>query len=234
MMKNIFGKAVFKIVFLISTSVFALTTAQAADIDAAPVAAKEYDWRGPYFGIQGGGIADGNAVARDLFGNSLSQSFTGGFGGVFGGYNFQSGNVVFGIDNDFSLTSVDEALGGFASVELTTLSTTRLRVGYAFERVLPFVTAGLAYSSVDFRNFEGFTDDQFQFGWTAGAGVEYAATDNIKVRVQYNYIDLGDDDFSFNPLGTFDTVNLELDDIHAIRAGVSIKTAPLWSKVFGR
>jgi outer membrane immunogenic protein len=32
-----------------------------------------------------------------------------------------------------------------------------------------------------------------QFGWTAGAGIEGALTDNLTARIEYLYVDLGND-----------------------------------------
>ncbi|MEP3233702.1 MAG: outer membrane protein [Hyphomicrobiales bacterium] len=207
---------------------------QAADIEPTPVAEPTHDWRGSYFGIQGGGVFGSNvtgstpAAAPFLFldGSDLD----GVHGGIFGGYNFQSGNIVFGIDNDFSFTSGDSSIG-IATTDLRTLSSVRGRVGYAFDGVLPYVTGGLAYGNVRFSTANLGSDSQFQFGWTAGAGVEAALTDYVSARVQYTYSDLGSDDFLPNGLGG---VTIDLGGIHTIRAGVSIKTAPLWNKILGR
>ena len=41
------------------------------------------------------------------------------------------------------------------------------------------------------------------WGWTAGVGAEYAVTNNVSVRAEYNYTDLGTDAFNTN-IGTFD------------------------------
>jgi len=112
------------------------------------------------------------------------------------------------------------------------LSSVRGRIGFSFDRILPYVTAGLAYGNVEFTsNAPAGSDSQFQFGWTAGAGVEAALTDYVSARVQYTYSDLGSDAFLTNVAGG---ANLDLGGIHLIRAGVSIKTAPLWDKILGR
>lgn len=231
----------------LASTMLASVSAHAADIDSAPVVEKGHDWRGSYFGIQGGGIVSGDSEFFNILTpgtSNVTNDFTGGFGGILTGYNFQSGNIVFGIDSDLSFGDLESdfsgrpAAGGNGvaipgvTAEINTLSTARVRVGYAFDRVLPYVTAGLAYGSVDFTVGAGQSSvDEFQFGWTAGAGIEYAATDYINMRVQYNYIDLGDNNYNFGAAGI---ANLELDNIHTIRAGISIKTAPLWNKILGR
>ena len=218
----------------LASTMLAGVSAQAADIDPAPVVEEAHDWRGSYFGIQGGGVFGSNVtasapiVAPVAFANGTDLD--GVHGGIFGGYNFQSGNIVFGIDNDFSFTSADTTSGN-AIADLRTLSSVRGRVGYAFDRVLPYVTGGLAYGNVRARSPGFGTDSQFQFGWTAGAGVETALTDYVSARVQYTYSDLGSDGFLADVLGG---ANVDLGGIHTIRAGVSIKTAPLWNKILGR
>jgi outer membrane immunogenic protein len=35
-------------------------------------------------------------------------------------------------------------------------------------------------------------------GWTVGAGIEYGITPNWSIAAQYNYIDLGNKDITFN------------------------------------
>ena len=59
-------------------------------------------------------------------------------------------------------------------------------------------------------------------GWTAGAGVDYAATDNVIVRLEYRYTDYGRKDF------TADLDGLELGasnkfKTNEIRLGVAYK-----------
>lgn len=219
---------------ILASTMLAGVSAQAADVDPAPVVEEAHDWRGSYFGIQGGGVFGSNvaasapAVAPTAFLNGIDLD--GIHGGIFGGYNFQNGNVVFGIDNDFSVTSSDSSIGT-GSADLRTLSSVRGRIGYAFDRILPYVTGGLAYGNVRVDTPGVGSDSQFQFGWTAGAGVEAALTDYVSARVQYTYSDLGSDVFAPNVLGG---ANVDLGGIHTIRAGVSIKTAPLWNKILGR
>ena len=220
---------------VLASTMLAGISAKAADVDPAPVVEEAHDWRGSYFGIQGGGVFGSDSTISAPAANPVAfangTNLNGGHGGIFGGYNFQSGNVVFGIDNDFSFTSSETGFGGAITADLRTLSSVRGRVGYAFDRVLPYVTGGLAYGNVRVSEAGGGSDSQFQFGWTAGAGVEAALTDYVSARVQYTYSDLGSDEF-FS--GTISAADIDLGGIHTIRAGISIKTAPLWNKILGR
>ena len=51
----------------------------------------------------------------------------------------------------------------------------RGRLGYAFDRTLVYGTGGFAYGGGGGRQFgSGVSSNDFQTGWAAGAGVEYA------------------------------------------------------------
>lgn len=227
--------------FLASVS----TAALAADFEVSePTAAVPYDWSGGYFGVQGGGVF-GNDITGTTFllgvplGTLPAPSQSSFLGGIMGGYNFQNGNIVFGIDNDFSLTGLNYPVTGSpTALDLNTLSTARVRVGYAFDRVLPYVTAGLAYSiaTFDVPAIAGQNSDtNVDFGWTVGAGLEYAVTDNIRIRGQYNYIDLGENEFDdFGPANPGITVRSEGVSAHVVRAGVSIRTKAIIDAVLRR
>jgi outer membrane immunogenic protein len=80
------------------------------------------------------------------------------------------------------------------------------RIGYAFGRWLPYVTGGLAVGDLEFEqevafiglgpaDREGGHETDTNLGWELGGGLQYALTDHWSLRVQYNYIDLGDIDF---------------------------------------
>ena len=56
--------------------------------------------------------------------------------------------------------------------------------------MLFYGTGGGAFGDVQ-QNNGNLTVSYNQFGWTAGAGVEAAFTDNITGRIEYLYVDLG-------------------------------------------
>ena len=77
-----------------------------------------------------------------------------------------------------------------AQFKNTWLSTARGRVGYAFDRWLPYLTGGGAFGRVNIGNASG-TVDETKTGWTAGVGLEYAFLGNWTAKIEYLHVDLG-------------------------------------------
>ncbi len=71
----------------------------------------------------------------------------------------------------------------------------RLRAGYAVDRIMPFVTAGLSFGSMGLyynnEDNESYSKTTTQTGWVLGAGVEYGVLDNLFTRLEYLYTDYG-------------------------------------------
>lgn len=194
-----------KRMFLLGAAALALATtmtaANAADIarrqrmpTKAPVYEASYNWTGLYVGINGGG-AFGNSDLSNALG-STSYDVTGGLAGGTIGYNWQVGRVVYGLeaDGDWSgLKGTSSATTPCVSCETSNpwLATARGRIGYAFNRVLPYVTAGGAFGDVKIARpgFAGETDTRA--GWTGGGGVEVAINGPWTAKVEYLYADLG-------------------------------------------
>jgi outer membrane immunogenic protein len=201
-----------KIRYLVAASAFALVTAssvQAADIvhapaSPAPVAAPAFSWNGFYAGGEIGGswartkVNKWDAAGSQTNGSSRPNSF---IGGLFAGYNFDIGsNVVLGLDTDFlwekvkGQSSVTSGATTYkAEVKQKWVGSTRARLGYAADRWLPYVAAGVAYGRINTSVTGGdtFAKNKTPAGWTAGAGVDYAMTDNILLRLEYRYTDFG-------------------------------------------
>ncbi len=78
-------------------------------------------------------------------------------------------------------------------------------MGYAAGRFMPYLAGGVAFGQV--KNSIRLNDDRWDSsrtltGWTIGGGVDYAATDNIVLRLEYRYTDFGRRDFSFDDLSS--------------------------------
>lgn len=70
----------------------------------------------------------------------------------------------------------------------------RGRIGLDGGASLPYLTAGLAFAHQTLEGTNGivtYSDDQTHVGWTVGAGVGVAATENLSVDLLYRYSDYG-------------------------------------------
>jgi outer membrane immunogenic protein len=173
-------------------------SANAADIarrqampTKAPVYAA-YNWTGAYVGINaGGGWGRSNFTGIPATGGfDVSGALVGGTAG----YNWQMGHGVLGVETDLDWTNIrGNAPCGVATCETrnTWLGTTRGRIGYAFDRFMPYLTGGLAYGNIKAATtgFTGASDTKV--GWTVGTGVEFALIGPWTAKVEYLYADLG-------------------------------------------
>lgn len=211
-------------------------TVQAADltipapIEAPPAPA--FTWTGLYVGGHAGyGWSDFAAAPTDSYGVEQPNGF---FGGGQAGFNYQFDNrLVLGIEADASFGDQktgytarfgddDVAMQFGHDFEIQSFGTVRGRAGYAFDRLLPYVTGGLGWARAEmtFRNnltvgdtvfLDQTVADRRTFtGWTLGAGLEYAVTYNITAKAEYLYSDLGTGDFD---LGTPVTTDLSLQTV---------------------
>lgn len=199
----------------------ASTAAYAADavdqVPSAPVAVEThlFSWDGAYAGIAAGyGWGNGDFSAG---GASIDEDFDGAIAGGFVGYNWQMSNgFVMGIegDVDYNWNKEDNILG-IDGVDAGTkwAGSVRGRVGYAFDRALVYAAGGWTATRAFLDTPVGDDDETFH-GWTVGAGVDFAVTDNVFLRGEYRYNDFGDKDF--------DGVNVDIDQ-HVVKAGIAVK-----------
>ena len=167
-----------------------------------PTVAPIYNWGGIYRGANAG-YGFGNSDWTDpanVSGSTGNFDVSGFLAGGTLGVNFQSGAWVFGIGGDFdgswlkgtssSTFCANVGFGAAAQCETknTWLGTARGRVGYTADRVLFYGTAGGAFGNIEAGVNE--LQNSTEFGWTAGAGVEFALADNWTARVEYLFVDL--------------------------------------------
>jgi outer membrane immunogenic protein len=174
----------------------------------------------------------------------ISQTQTNGFlGGVQGGYNWQVAPwAVIGVEAQFSWTDLKGTspcvLVLACSTEHDWITTLAGRFGVTYDRLMLYVKGGVAWSKVTYSasltlgspfDFTTSVSDT-RFGPMFGAGVEYAFLGNWSAKIEYNFIDFRDQDYTF-PLafaaGPFN-VNLNFDTtirekIHLVKAGLNYR-----------
>ncbi len=202
---------------LFAMAVFSIYTTSAAfaadpnDIDPARFEAQpvEYSdrWSGFYAGINVdvfAGLAEvGTGAGNPKFKNEEAN----GLLGAHLGYNFEpfgdyeSGGWMFGVETDlsfgkFSNNKTDPNLGNVKTVGSFTAST-RLRAGFAWEKLYLYGTAGLAASDYNIKP-ASTSGTEIGVGLVTGIGAEYAINDNWSVRADILAYDFGDRKYTFN------------------------------------
>ena len=184
-----------------------MPAAFAADIPAPQPPAQafvqeqvSFDWSGFYVGVYGGyGFGESSAAGVD-------EDADGGLAGGTIGFNMQNGSFVYGIEADGGWSGIEDDID---DLSVTWTSTVRGRIGYAFDSVLLYATGGGAIGGVESDITGG---DDTRLGFAVGGGVEAALTDNISAKVEYLYVDLGEDDLG----------GIDYDfDAHTVKAGLN-------------
>jgi outer membrane immunogenic protein len=169
-------------------TIIATHAATAADIGRNPYPYTAptypgYSWVGPYLGVtlgyQWGSVS------------SSSAHPSGTTGGILGGYNWQTGQFVYGIEGDLQLSDANDT---FASYKFSNpwFGTVRGRGGVAFNNILLYGTLGIAFGEGQVGQVGFGTESSASFGWTGGLGLEVGLTPNWSARAEYLYVDLSD------------------------------------------
>jgi len=234
----------------------------------AMVPAPAFSWTGFYFGLNAGGHWDRDnisgapdpvgftaagvnpAVLSSLIGGSLHPN--GFIGGGQIGYNWQTSNVVFGVEADAQgltgkssrtatpLIAAGLAPGDFIANSSTaeTLVTFRGRVGVTFDRTLLYATGGGAWGTVKTTDTFGavggtlinsVTTTANRGGWTVGGGVEQALTNNLSIKVEYLFVDLGKFNDATAPIAGFPATDITFTHSYTeniARAGLNYRLGP--------
>lgn len=203
------------------------------------------NWTGFYVGAQAGwafGGDGGEGIFEDDDEDDLFEGddFGGFTVGAKVGYDVQVNRFVVGLvadvnyldfdsDIDFDDEDTDAAMSLSESIDW--YASLRGRAGFLVtDTVLLYGVGGLAYASTDsegtFIDEDGtegeFGDDDDSWGWTLGAGVEAAVTQNLRVGLEYAYFDFGDGEDEDDDSESFDFDSADFD-FHTVRASVSYK-----------
>ncbi len=153
-------------------------------------------------------------IAPGIVPSSLNTKANGFIGGGQIGYNLQFGSIVAGLEADIQFADLKKRAsftgGPVLGTQLTTsakseveyFGTLRARLGFTpIDRLLIYGTGGLAYGQIKTSGgvvgvqapalaWSGSNSDT-KFGYAVGAGLEYAITNNLTLKTEYLYYDLG-------------------------------------------
>jgi outer membrane immunogenic protein len=212
-----FGSVSVAGILAVAVAGVAATAAFAADLPPAapppprapaayvPVVSPVYNWTGFYLGLNAGyGIGNSTWTGPNLVNGQTGNFAVDGamFGATLGG-NYQIGQFVLGVEGDYDWQNIrgSQVGGGCTAVfpggnvagscdtASNWLATIRGRVGYAFDRIMVYGTAGGAFTDVKASAGALTWSSTFEPGWTAGGGIEGAITDNLTAKIEYLYVD---------------------------------------------
>ena len=181
---------------LAAQSAFAADMPTKMPVKAAPMA-PAYSWTGFYVG---GTAGAGWGKSSECFapgGCTDDINLSGFVGGVTAGFNWQWTNWVLGVEGDWSWgklkgstpSNIAFNCNSTCDVSVNSFGTLRGRVGYAFDRFLPYLTAGAAFTnthaiwSTGLVNESAGTVTNTTFAW--GGGIEYALVSQWSAKLEY-------------------------------------------------
>lgn len=220
---------------LLSAFLMVSATAQAADLGWNSGASPIYSptpaagWSGFYAGVNAG-YGWGGDSRRPTIGGVLTDNNTGGGSlGAQAGYSLDLGGFVLGTEADLQWSAIghseDVAGTGTFKSGVDLFGTIRGRAGMSFGQVMPYVTAGFAAGrgTATLTNGAGVNTSQSatHMGWTIGGGLEAQATENISIKAEYLYVDLGTQAYNGlpAPIGNVDITQR----FSVLRAGLNYK-----------
>ena len=224
-----------RVAIIACVSLFATSVVQAGDLPVRAPAnyAPYYDWSGYYAGVFGGGSHGLWTVdlARNNNHGHTEQGADGLAIGVYGGYNYQLANrFVIGAELDLGHSSASQSNNIYDNdtsyTKYGTFGSARMRIGYAFDRLLVFGTIGVGIADMTNNIQKGRNageqfvwEDQIRAGVTTGGGVEYAFSDRGAGRAEYVYTNYGSVTLynADNNRGDFK------NEMHLVRVGVSYR-----------
>jgi outer membrane immunogenic protein len=169
-----------------------LVTGAVLAAELPPAAGKprlgSYSWAGPYaganLGYRWGSVSNSGGEPSGIA------------GGLQVGYNWQTGQFVYGVETDLQLSDADDV---FAPWKFSNpwFGTLRGRGGVAFNNVMLYGTFGLAYGTLIAQStLTGLSESKTGIGWSAGLGLEVALMGNWTARAEYLYVDLDNRGYS--------------------------------------
>ncbi|MFD2175010.1 outer membrane protein [Rhodobacter lacus] len=135
---------------------------------AAPAPVQDENWQGFYGGATAGSVIGGRGTYKFSGAGDTSSKLGSGSYGLFGGYNFQQGKIVYG--GEIALQATDYDLDNGAG-HFNNMIDLKARVGMAYGKFLPYAFVG--YSQGQWKNAGGLSNDNPD-GVNYGVGLDYA------------------------------------------------------------
>jgi outer membrane immunogenic protein len=251
-----FGVGAVKSSLLASTALCAVfasaASAAGAPIPPPPPGPAPFSWTGFYIGGNVGGLWSHDTVDASGgydFGSSSITSDTrdpsGVVGGVQAGYNYQFQSFVVGAEGDLDWSGAksefsypgyfdfDSTAAASHSASLPFFADLRGRVGYAFDRFLPYVTGGVVFADVTNKLSDpggGIVIPVYPIslgrggatGWTIGGGAEYAIDSHWSVKAEYLYMQFPDVTKTWNSGKGFESFKFK-DEAEIARLGLNYR-----------
>jgi outer membrane immunogenic protein len=210
----------------------------------APPPPPPFSWTGFYIGGDFGGAWANGTISDSLFGLSVSSNHSGFLGGGEVGYNWQTSNIVFGVEGNFDWTSLSATGDGFptrlgflqGSAKTDWVTTVAGRLGITADRVfwggggggatLFYVKGGGGWvqNSATITNLTtgaSVSASNNNSGWLVGGGIEWAFSRSWSAKIEYDYLGLRS--FSWNsvlfPGETFTASR----NIQTLKAGINYR-----------
>lgn len=180
-------------------------------------------WQGWYVGADVGGTSrsgDNTNIATDVAHTSSSHGWE---TGVYGGYNWQSGPWVYGIEGDWTHSFINKAQDDLD------MFSARGRAGVAIGPALFYGTLGIATENrflylnrISGGTVQSFSDEQQHVGLIVGGGLEVSLSRQLSLRAEALYFDGGRETYSYPAGGGFGpaSVSSSFDQI-IYRAGLT-------------
>lgn len=187
------------------------TTALANGVLPTPAAAVAVstqaasDWTGAYVGATlSYGAFEGRFCDEGAPGYSCSQGVTavtavpepsGALYGIAAGYDWQSGNIVYGIMGDLLFGDLSSNVTGtpFAcgvadcQIDVNSIAMVRARLGYAAtDQLMPYATLGVAATDLTVIGAGPIVDDT-SINFVVGLGTEYRLSETLSLGLDYTH-----------------------------------------------
>ncbi len=207
---------------------------------AAP--AKVFSWTGFYVGGHvgaGWGDVSGTNDSNDGgWGFNIDPNKA--FGGVQTGYNYQTGQFVFGIEADYSWlnnyalvtgqAAFDPSLPETLTAKMDDLASIRGRLGWAWQNIMAYGTVGWGWARYEFSGRDpGIVPPSGKIsfnenGIVYGGGLEIGLTNAVLVRAEYLRYDVGTSASTTGRIPDADPGDfVKFDDIDVVRGAISFK-----------